>query len=653
MENNACVSIVVPIYNQERYLDASISSILEQSYTDLQIILVNDGSTDASAAILRRYAAADPRIVLVEKPNGGVMDATVVGIKAAQGEFICFMDPDDLLGKDYVSTFMEHMTPDCDFVATGFYYERKGILTPYCLREDRIYTQSELRKHRDDFLSEKGFPGVSNRFFISRWNKLYRTSIIKEAAERLEGYKHISLGDDTLLTYLVLTNCKGGRTVSRPNSYYYNVGNPNSMMKNVQVQSQMDKSLWAYEAMKALVAEFGTSDTQAYALYGMLIDTLRQRLLESDRGQYCALVRQLREDALYCSASRLLIKPPQSGLKKLYRKLVPRDSEPDLRLMPVKQLAKRCIRALHTAKRYASFFLDKCKKKGPVRALRLLRFQRDRDQAHEQMVRKLPELERRIVPFLQSYLKQTTDLDTCPIEKNIFVFWWDGMEQAPAIVRSCFESVKHWHPDCTVIPVDRNNYRQYTDIDPEIIEAFAQDKVSVQTFSDILRFNLLKNNGGIWVDATIFFTAECNLLKDLEKKPFTSLAFSTTADFLKYDGVDCSWSGFFIASRKNSVFVQAVDTVFREYFLKYHTYSTYFFIDITLMICKKYGIDGNALSHTLHTNRSMFTLAYLLDAAQDAEVLEFIRGVPQKLRWNIDGKKEGSFCRWLLEQYKD
>lgn len=649
MQQSACVSIVVPIYNQEKYLDAAIASLTGQTYSNLQIVLVNDGSTDTSSAILHRYASADRRIELIEKPNGGVMDATVVGIQAARGEYICFMDPDDLLGKDYVSTLMEHMTPDCDFVAAGFYYEKKGVLTPYCLREDRFYTQSELRQHRDDFLSEKGFSGVSNRFFISRWNKLYRTSVIKEATERLEGYKHISLGDDTLLTYLVLTNSRGGRTLSQANSYYYNVGNPNSMMKMVQVQSQMDKSWWAYEAMKALVEEFGTSDSQAYALYGFLVDTLRQRLLESNYKQFCQLVRQLRKDAVYQRSKQVRAVQSKSRIKRLYRSLVKKDTELDLIMGLLKPAAKHCYGTLRMWKKHVAFFTQKCKKKGPVRALRLLHFQRDREQAYVQMVQKLPKMERRILPFLQPYFEQTTNLDECPIENNIFVFWWDGLEQAPNIVRSCFVSVKRWHPDCKVVLVDKDNYRQYTDVDPVIIEAFEKDKVSVQTFSDILRFNLLKNNGGIWVDATIFFTSECNLLKDLENKPFTSLAFSTTADFLQYEDVACSWSGFFIASRKNSVFVRAVDDVFRQYFLKYHTYSTYFFIDITLMLCKKYGIDGDALNHTLYTNRSMFALAYLLDAPFNANVLEFIHGVPQKLRWNITANEGNTFCRWLLE----
>lgn len=151
-------------------------------------------------------------------------------------------------------------------------------------------------------------------------------------------------------------------------------------------------------------------------------------------------------------------------------------------------------------------------------------------------------------------------------------------------MKRCLESVRSAHPDCRVIPISKKNYLEYTDIHPQILKDYNEGKISVQTFSDILRFNLLKKNGGVWIDATIYFEKEYNLLNRLETKPIESVAFSTSADFLQYKGEVCSWSGYFFASRKNSVFTQAMDTVFREYYLKYHTYSLYFFIDAALMI---------------------------------------------------------------------
>ena len=78
--NDKKISVIVPVYNQEKYLESSIPSILNQEYSNLEVILVNDGSTDNSLAILQQYSLADNRIVLVQKDNGGLVDATLSGI---------------------------------------------------------------------------------------------------------------------------------------------------------------------------------------------------------------------------------------------------------------------------------------------------------------------------------------------------------------------------------------------------------------------------------------------------------------------------------------------------------------------------------------------------------------------------------------------
>ena len=275
----------------------------------------------------------------------------------------------------------------------------------------------------------------------------------------------------------------------------------------------------------------------------------------------------------------------------------------------------------------------------------------NRDNAYRDMNSKLPLIEERVLNFLQPFLNQTTNFEECPVEKNVFVFWWDGFENAPEVVKKCFASVRKYHPDCKVIGVDKNNYQDFTDIHPRIIEDFKKDKISVQTFSDILRFNLLKNNGGIWIDSTILFLSELNLLEDLKNKSFTSLEFSTSRDFLKYEDYECSWSGFFMASRKNGLFVRAVDEIFKQYYLKYKTYSIYFFIDTVFMICKKHGLDGNVLDKTLKTLDNMFTLAWLLEEKYDSDIIEMIKNTPQKLRWNISNSSdENTFCGWLLRE---
>ncbi len=642
MNQDLLVSVVVPIYNQEKYLNKSIPSIINQTYKNLDIILVNDGSTDTSINIIKEYAEKDSRIQVVEKKNGGLVDATLAGISVAKGELLCFLDPDDLFGESFVKTFVESFTDDCDFVSAGFYYDNKGVLSPYRLKEDRFLTKEELLSKRDSFLFDGENTEISNCFFISRWNKMYRTSLVKKVAEEFSECRNVSLGEDTLFTYLVLNYASGAKTISLPNSYFYNIGNQNSMMNKGQSQVQFLKSNNAFEKLLNFVKKYGSDISQAYALYYFLIQGIIVRAKSSNKSEYNQVVYALKKNCNYQIAKKY-IKMCKRPLKEVVKDL--------LRGTLIGAVLRWSLNTVRTFKRYAVFWTEKLVKKGLVRATRLLKFQINRDNADKDMNSKLPLIEKRILSFLEPFLNQKTNLEECLIEKNIFVFWWDGFENAPEVVKKCFNSVCKYHPDSKVIGIDKNNYQNFTDIHPEIIEDFKKDKISVQTFSDILRFNLLKNNGGIWIDSTILFLSELNLLEDLKNKSFTSLEFSTSRDFLKYEDYECSWSGFFIASRKNGVFVRVVDEIFKQYYLKYKTYSIYLFIDTVLMICKKYGLDNNVLDKTLKTSDNMFTLAWLLGEKYDSDVIEMIRNTPQKLRWNINNiNKDNTFCGWLLRE---
>ena len=122
MMGRPVVSIVVPIYNVERYLEECIDSILDQTYRNLQVILVNDGSTDRCGEIIEKYRSADKRVVTVHKENGGVSSARNEGIKHAVGDYIAFVDSDDILHHDYVHELLETALDDeaeiaaCDFI---------------------------------------------------------------------------------------------------------------------------------------------------------------------------------------------------------------------------------------------------------------------------------------------------------------------------------------------------------------------------------------------------------------------------------------------------------------------------------------------------------------------------------------------------------
>ena len=96
------ISIIVPVYNVEKYIDASIESILNQSYRNFELILVNDGSTDSSKNICIKYLNIDDRIIFIDKTNGGLSSARNAGLNVAKGDYICFIDSDDVIAIDMI-----------------------------------------------------------------------------------------------------------------------------------------------------------------------------------------------------------------------------------------------------------------------------------------------------------------------------------------------------------------------------------------------------------------------------------------------------------------------------------------------------------------------------------------------------------------------
>ena len=97
MKYNSVISVIIPVYNAEEYLDACLASIQDQSMPSFEAIMVDDGSTDSSALICDRYSATDPRFKNIRKPNGGVSSARNAGLEIAQGEYVMFVDSDDAL----------------------------------------------------------------------------------------------------------------------------------------------------------------------------------------------------------------------------------------------------------------------------------------------------------------------------------------------------------------------------------------------------------------------------------------------------------------------------------------------------------------------------------------------------------------------------
>ena len=301
------VSIVLPIYNQEKYLDISIPEILRQTYKNLEILLVDDGSTDSSPMILERFAANDDRIKIITKPNGGLVDATITGIRNATGRYICFMDPDDEIGPEFVETFAKNID-DCDFIAMGFLYKNANEVIPNPLDSSRVFLKKDIELLRHSYLYDRVRPVVSNQVFISRWNKMYRLDLVKKVIEKFENYTHISLGEDTIFTFLMLNEACKGKALADTNQYFYNISSQTSMVRNGQIEGHLIKAKNAYDSLHYLLTENHLDCTQAYFLYFTLIESLVNRVKRISNVQLIDLFHTLKRDSIYSNACKVIIK---------------------------------------------------------------------------------------------------------------------------------------------------------------------------------------------------------------------------------------------------------------------------------------------------------------------------------------------------------
>lgn len=160
------VTVIVPIYNVEQYLDRLISSIMHQTYSNIQIILVDDGSPDNSPAIVDRYANIDERILAIHKKNGGVSSARNAGLELADGDYVMFIDGDDYVDEDYVEYFVDLVTTNHAEVGYGKYFRTIG----YDMSGEAIQIIDS------DKAMEWIYDGVIG---VAVWNKIYDMSIIR------------------------------------------------------------------------------------------------------------------------------------------------------------------------------------------------------------------------------------------------------------------------------------------------------------------------------------------------------------------------------------------------------------------------------------------------------------------------------------------
>lgn len=206
------ISVIVPVYNTEAYLSNCIESILSQSFTDFEILLVDDGSKDRSGAICDEYAAKDSRVRVFHKENGGVSSARNLALEKAKGEWVCFVDSDDCLCFGGLQELYEGISDQVDLVMAGFVEATPPV--------DGIeFVPGERKMVAREKVMMSMFNNPDRVFEGYTWAKLFRRDLIVK--ENITFNPAIFIKEDTLfvVTYLCLSDKKV--SVSDAQVYYY------------------------------------------------------------------------------------------------------------------------------------------------------------------------------------------------------------------------------------------------------------------------------------------------------------------------------------------------------------------------------------------------------------------------------------------------
>ena len=168
------VSVIIPVYNAEKDIRRCVDSVLNQEYRDLELILVDDGSQDSTPAILDDIAAADDRVRVIHKPNGGVSETRNQALDLAAGKYVQFLDADDWIPTDSTKLLVRTMEEkNCDLVVGDFY----RVVGENVARKGSILNEAVMS--RLDY-AEYMMESPSDYYYGVLWNKLYRRDIIEE-----------------------------------------------------------------------------------------------------------------------------------------------------------------------------------------------------------------------------------------------------------------------------------------------------------------------------------------------------------------------------------------------------------------------------------------------------------------------------------------
>lgn len=223
------ISIIIPAYNVERYIARSIECCLKQTYSDIEVVVINDGSTDSTSAIVKSLSTKDSRIILVEKANGGLVSARKEALQHVSGDFVFFLDADDVIDENTIESLAQY-TKDYDVIVADFLLENEnGKVLPCQHKNKKVFGDDKIGLY-SNFLSKS--------ITASLCGRLIRTDMLKDFSTPI----HITTGEDVITNLIMVKNHNPRIKVINIPFYHYiqyphsmaNTKNRKTLMKRVE-----------------------------------------------------------------------------------------------------------------------------------------------------------------------------------------------------------------------------------------------------------------------------------------------------------------------------------------------------------------------------------------------------------------------------------
>ncbi len=306
------ISVIIPVYNTEKYIDACIESVINQTYQDIEIVIVDDGSTDNSGAKCDEWAMCDSRIKVFHKSNEGLMSAWKYGVDRSTGEYIGFVDSDDWIDPDMYETLLKHIEAEqAEMVLCGLIAEyesgrpsRREIL----LLRKSVYGRADIVKDIYPMAICSG-QATARGISPSRVSKLYRRQLIVDVMQDCPD--NVSIGEDLLSTTSAIMRCSRLCVVHDFHPYHYRINDASMMQAYCDTKYEKIENL--YRALMAIneKSDCVFTDQIATDYINLMCETIDQEILLSKHS-----CDKIKEDIKREAASEVF----RDSLKKLDRK---------------------------------------------------------------------------------------------------------------------------------------------------------------------------------------------------------------------------------------------------------------------------------------------------------------------------------------------